>query len=146
MSDTTTTIELAREVGVTGKAIRSAIRRGDLRATALKKGVGRSPFATEYVIQRSDADDWKLRREAKVTGTPYPDIEARQQRVRALNHGAYAYFDSHDDEGKRKSEIRKLKADALKGNLAARERLKLPWEQGGLSVLRWWRAGIGDVV
>ena len=141
---TVTTVELAKEVGLTGKSIRLAIHRGDLFATRIRKGSGRTASATEFVIQRSDADDWKARRAARKVGIPGPTIEEAQAQRRQAN--GHAYFLAQDGEGERNGQVERLKRDALNGSEAARERLREDWQRGGVSLLRWWRRGIGEII
>lgn len=134
---TCTTIELAKEEGLTGKSIRLAIHRGDLFATRIRKGSGRTASATEFVIQRSDADDWKARRAARKVGIPYPVVIAEQSQRRALNH--HAYFDAKEGDSY-KDKVERWKRDALSGIEQAKESLR------GIGLKAWWRAGVGTVV
>jgi hypothetical protein len=141
---TVTTVDLAKEVGLTPKAVRCAIHRGDLQATRVIRGLGRVASATEFVIQRADADDWKARRSAK-RGGPFAMSAAQQdQRRRFAQHGYFATKDDEDDD--RKVAIDRLKRDALAGIPFAREQLREDWERGGVSLLRWWRKGIGEII
>jgi hypothetical protein len=39
-----------------------------------------------------------------------------------------------------------LKRSALEGDVDARLRLKLPWEQGGMQVAKWWNREAGTIV
>jgi hypothetical protein len=39
-----------------------------------------------------------------------------------------------------------LKQAALRGDVDARLRLKLPWEQGGMQVVSWWSREAGTIV
>ena len=142
--ETITTIDLAKEVGLTGKSIRMAIHRGDLRATRISKGLGRSASATEFVISREAADGWKARRTARKVGVPGPAIEEAQAAQRRRSNG-HAYFESQDDDSREKQR-EQLKSDALSGMQYAREKLRLPWEQGGVALVRWWRRGVGEIV
>jgi hypothetical protein len=141
---TVTTIELAKGVGLTPKSIRLAIHRGDLRATRISKGQGRSASATEFVIQRSEADDWKARRAARKVGKRNPAIEeAQEQRCRSKHYAFFASRDSTDDDT---DTVEQLKRAALSGVAQAQARLRLPWEQGGVALSRWWRRGVGEIV
>lgn len=141
---TITTIELAKEVGLTSKSIRLAIHRGDLRATRISKGLGRSASATEFVIRREDANEWGARRAARKVGVPYPMIGEAQSQRRLSNH--CAYFAAQDGENGNKDTVEQLKRDALSGIEHARAQLRLPWEQGGLSLVRWWNVDVGEIV
>lgn len=134
---TITTADLAREVGMTPKTIRAAINRGDLLAVRVSKGSGRTKQATEFVITRRAADDWKVRRTERTTGVPMTKIVETQERRRHRG----AYFDTKDVV-----ESEELARDALKGDERAREQLRQPWEQGGLGLTRWWNREAGDVV
>jgi hypothetical protein len=141
---TVTTIGLAREVGLTPKAVRCAIHRGDLRATRIKKRLGRVASAAEFVIQRQEADDWKARRSARKGGGKFAPSANTQDGRRRSDH--YAYFAAQDDEDGRDQRLDQLKRDALGGLEQARTQLRQPWEQGGIGLVRWWRAGIGEIV
>ena len=141
---TITAVELAKEVGLTGKSIRLAIHRGDLRAARISKGAGRTASTTEFVIRRDDADDWKARRAERKVGKAYPTIEEAQAQRRQSN--GHAYFLAQDGEDSREKALERLKRDALNGSEPARARLRLPWEQGGISLAKWWRADVGEIV
>lgn len=143
-ADTITTIELAKEVGLTGKSIRMAVHRIALRATRVSKGLGRTASATEFVIYREEADNWKQRRMEKKRGVPYPVVEETQAQRRQSNH--HAFFASQDGEDGRELKLERLKRDALKGSEQARSTLRLQWEQGGVALVRWWRRGVGEIV
>ena len=131
-------------MGLTGKSVRLAIHRGDLRATRISKGLGRSASATEFVIQRADADDWKARRAERKVGKAYPTIEEAQAQRRQSN--GHAYFLAQDGEDSREKALERLKRDALNGSEPASERLREDWQRGGVSLLRWWRRGIGEII
>jgi hypothetical protein len=141
---TVTTVDLAKEVGLTGRSIRLAIHRGDLQATRISKGLGRTASATEFVIKRKDADDWKARRAERKRGVPYPAVLEGQKQRRDSNH--HAYLEAKDSGDSYKDAVERWKREALAGNEQARQQLRLPWEQGGLALARWWRAGVGDIV
>jgi len=129
---TITTIELAKEVGLTPKSIRTAVHRGDLRATRISKGRGHTASATEFVIQRSEADDWKARRaEKRGRGMSYPNIIEDQAQRRQANQG---------------SDVEQLTRAALAGLTQAKMQLRKPWEEGGISLVRWWNRDVGEVV
>lgn len=138
---TITTIELAKEAGITPKAIRCAVHRGDLRATRVTKGQGRTASATEFRIRREDADNYLRRRAERKTGVPHSTLIAVQQERRRGNLGAY--FENNDQD---KQRTEQWKRDALKGNSFAVERLRQPWEQGGVSLLRWWSREKGEII
>lgn len=144
---TISTIELAREVKITPKSIRLAIRRGDLLATRISKGLGRSSSATEFVISRSAADDWKARRKARISGVPYAKAaEAQGKRRKDSGHAFFMTKDDEEDEGHCSHRITVLKQSALEGDERAREQLKEPWERGGVALTRWWRDGVGEII
>lgn len=144
---TITTIDLAKEVQLTGKSIRMAIHRGDLLATRISKGLGRTASATEFVITRAAADDWKARREARAPGVPYAKaVDAQGKRRRDSGHAFFMTKDDDEDEDHYGHRITVMKQSALKGDERAREQLKQPWEQGGVALSRWWNADVGEVV
>lgn len=136
--ETITTIELAREVGLTPKSVRLSIHRGDLRATRISKGLGRTASATEFVIQREEADDWKARRSERKLGAPYPAVMAGQEQRRSLNH--QAYFNAKEGEDSYSEKVEAWKRDAMRGIEEAKEGLR------GIGLKVWWRASVGEIV
>lgn len=137
-----TTSELAREVHVTPKTIRSAILRGDLRAVRMSKGTGRTPQATEFSISRAAADEWIARRTTRHTSTLPSILAAQEQRRRSSSR---MYFTSHDEDDNAET-VADLTRSALAGDEASRERLRAPQEDGGMALSRWYRAGVGEIL
>lgn len=141
MTTTLTTIELAAHVGLTPKAIRSAIQRGELRATRL----GRGRIQNTFVIQREDADAWiKWRAERKIKRA-IPSVRQKGVRVdpKAEHFG---FFPNHDEDTMERDWIEDMKRAALQGDQQAKDRLQLPWEDGGIGLKIWIAARIGTEI
>jgi hypothetical protein len=139
---TITTIELAKEAQLTPKSIRQAIERDELRATRL----GRGRMQQTFVIQREDADTWiRWRAERKVKRALPP--RRTGGRLRVSRPEQTAFFPNRDDETMHNGDqFERWKGDALRGDVDARLRLKLPWEQGGMQVVKWWNREAGTII
>ena len=137
-----TTIDLAVEAGVTPKSVRLAIKNGYLRATRKRRGREQNTF----VVSRADADVWLKGREAKKGGKSLPP--PRQAGIfRDREKESFGYFRTRDDEHMLGMDtVERLKRAALNGNQRAKEQLQQPWEDGGIGLRVWQRAGIGGNV
>jgi len=126
---TITTADLALEVGLTPKAIRGAVQRGELRVTRHARGREQAVFT----IDRADADEWKAQRAAK--RKPCQEKEAAPQRPR--HQGA---FFPNQDAFDLRSHSPIWQRDALAGDEGAKEMLR----QIGMTV--WWNREAGSIL
>ena len=134
--------ELAAETGLTVKTLRGYIRDGRLRATPLVKGRMQRTFD----VAREQADTWLAWREHRKVTRVLPSVIQRAARLQAEK---LAYFPNDDVVAMNFDVLATrdaLKQAALDGDVDARLKLKLPWEQGGMQVVSWWNREAGTII
>lgn len=136
-----TTQELAAKVGLTSKAVLSAITRGDLSATRQPRG----RLQRTFDITPDDADKWIRWRETAVVRRTLAAVRQKAKRLEENKGGGdkMAFCPNLDNDTMGMAWIDELKVAALRGDEAARERIQRPFGEGGLGVKVWTRAGIG---
>ena len=134
--------ELAAETGLTVKTLRGYIRDGRLRATPLVKGRMQRTFD----VSRDQADTWLAWREHRVISRLLPSVLQRgakpQKELSIDGRDSDVLVLSRDFGAEREA----VKRAALNGDPDSRLRLKLPWEQGGMQVVKWWSREAGTIV
>ena len=131
--------ELAKETGLTKKTLRKYISEGQLKATFVWRGRIHKTFA----VTRDQADTWLAWRAHRKGTRTLPSVLQRgakpQKELSIDGRDSDMLVLSRDFGAEREA----VKRAALNGDVDARLRLKLPWEQGGIGLTVWLRAGIG---
>ena len=134
--------ELAAETKLAKKTIRKYISEGHLKASFVWRGRIHKTFE----ITRDQADTWlALWAHRKITRT-LPSVMqkgARAQKELSIDGRDSDMLVLSRDFG---AEREALKRSALNGDVDARLRLKLPWEQGGMQVVTWWNREAGTII
>ena len=134
--------ELAAETNLTKKTLRKYIHEGQLKATFVWRG----RIHKTFTVTRDQADTWLAwRAHRKITRTLPSTLQkgARPQKELSIDGGDSDMLVLSRDFG---AEREALKRSAIDGDVDARLRIKLPWEQGGMQVVSWWSREAGTIV
>ena len=133
---------LAAETNLTKKTLRKYISEGHLKASFVWRGRIHKTFD----VTRDQADTWLAWRAHRKGTRTLPSVlqrGARPQKELSIDGRDSDTLTLSRDFG---AEREALKRSALEGDVDARLRLKLPWEQGGMQVVKWWSREAGTII
>ena len=134
--------ELAKETKLAKKTLRKYISEGHLKASFVWRGRIHKTFD----VTRDQADTWLAWRAHRKGTRTLPSViqrGARPQKELSIDgRDADMLVLSRDFGAEREA----VKRAALNGDVDARLRLKLPWEQGGMQVVKWWSREAGTII